>query len=683
MFSAPIHAIFTSIGILGIGHYLWSLIKHESSRKYSDDFQEHPALTLGICWFLGYFMYEGILLLTALCQFFWPPIILTMEAFITILGGSWLYFQRKNLLQSPKIPLPEIIIFLALSSFVFFLNLYPSYDVDSLAFYFSIIQQWLEHGGKTFSHFNDIRRSVPIGENYIYALGFALQPHSTFFQQLIHAISKIMLMSCVYGGLCSLNIGIFALIGVALIAAEDHIVGSGVNEYVRINMPISASVFIMGYGMFLFFTHKRKEFLIIGILAAFNFISCKYLGLSYFGCLMIVLLLWIFTRQEWKNILFSYQRYPQTLIILIAAAFFTSIPYVYNFFVTGTPFYPSSIGAHSSLYFDSTAVALARGWHYHLNLMEALKSLSAFMVWPGILASKSLLPLALLSSLFLIFAKSRTKLFFNSGMSFFLMSLIAIILTETYLVFEMRYYRYGIGLYVSAATFLIFFIFQSIIDQYKFLQKIQKIIATLLVLFVSIYCMRCELKNTPSSRPTPQQIMTFLTGKISVEEIINNRLPKQHAVYQQIQEENINNQTVGFFLPFNWPQTYYPVRGKNIGFINSAAFPSVTYFNDGLFAQALLDTKIDVIINGLVHSPDYPLKGGAVYKVITQCTETSSSKEIEIIHLSKPCLEEFAKRKSIQEGQNNLNNALKLVAELPRYEPFNPPEYGGPSRIIK
>jgi len=78
-----------------------------------------------------------------------------------------------------------------------------------------------------------------------------------------------------------------------------------------------------------------------------------------------------------------------------------------------------------------------------------------------------------------------------------------------------------------------------------------------------------------------------------------------------LNKSEINPSKLGFLLPFNWPHALYPVKGKNIAFINAPGIKSEVYFDEGLFAEALLKEDIVYVFNRLAKGPDYPLGGGS------------------------------------------------------------------------
>ena len=89
-------------------------------------------------------------------------------------------------------------------------------------------------------------------------LGFALDPHSTVFAQLMHGISKVMLIVGVYGAARSLGVGTLALLAAALVASDEHIVASGANGSVR-PRPVGADLIYGIFALVIFIAKSEKN----------------------------------------------------------------------------------------------------------------------------------------------------------------------------------------------------------------------------------------------------------------------------------------------------------------------------------------------------------------------------------------------------------------------------------------
>ncbi|HOW35842.1 MAG TPA: hypothetical protein PL155_05450 [Candidatus Omnitrophota bacterium] len=686
-----LYAFLTAIGVFGIGHFLWTILRQESNSISGQDsdnnFSENSFLAFGISWFLGYFCYEGILSTLSVIHLFNPLGVTITGSTLTLLGYYWIFFRKnfsKEFAKKISTPRWEFIVLGAMAGFLFFWNLYPTFDCDALSFYFPMIQQFLDHGGKFFSRFADVRFLVPPGENLLYALGFAWHPHSTVFPQIIQGLSKVMLLFCVYGAARSLGAGVFSLAAAAFVVSEEHIVASGANVSVHINIILAFSIFLSLFGFFVFLTARKKEYFFLAAISVFNAMACKYLGVAYLGCFLIITALSFFANKElYAARKLSFKKQPATILSLAAAVFFASISYIYSWITTGTPLFPASLGPLRSPFYDNAVMTIGTQYHYHLNLSDALKNVTAFMVWPGILPSKILLPLALGTSLLAMLFLGKKHRFFFYGLSFFIMSIIVIILQAMYMVFEMRYYRFGIGVYSLACAFFLAFIFHLFLERSKILKKWEKPLSISLILLICIYCIRYSFDVMGSSRPYAEDVVKFLTFQKSESQIIAERYPKVPESYAAYKKANLDPKQLALFLPFNWPYTFYPVKGQHIGFSGSAAFPSVTYFNEGLFARALLDKNFRYIFNRYATERDYPLAGGAVYNVLNQCAHPISEEQKDILMLSETCLEKIAAKKDLQDAQGRLDRALSKIKSHPPYAPFNPPPYGGSSEVIK
>lgn len=687
MYTIIFYSVLTSIGILGLGNYLWTRIKNES-HAFADhhDFTENFYLDLGASWLIGYFCYEGLFNILSITHLFYPTTITILGAILTGIGYLWIFKSRKSLAQSfqkSSQPYWHIGVLILMQGFLLFWNLYPAFDVDSLAFYFNVVQNLLLHGGREFSAFTDIRQTVPVGENTLFALGFAIAPHSTLFTQIIHGISKVMMVFGVYGAARAFGAGIFSLAAAAFIVSEEHLLASGANASVRINMILTMSVFFIGFGLFTFARTHKKEYLYLALIAVFDILTCKYVGVNYLICFLLTTVAWlIFHPQLRESFQFSLKKQRFTIYALATMGMFALIPYAYNLVATGTPFFPATFGPLSSPYYDTVAGELARDWHYHLSLPDAIKNVSVFMVWPGVLAAKILLPLALMSCLFAFLAKKKEERLFSDGMVFFAMSLLIVILTETYVVFEMRYYRYGIGIYALASTFLLCFLTRSLL-QSDVLKKFEKLVCGGLVILICLYCVKYSFDVMGHGRPKAKEIVAFLSGQTSEAQIIKERYDHADTLFAKLQALSPDPKHTAFLLTFDWPQTFYPVAGKNIAYINTGGFHSKVYFNEGLFAQRLIDENITFVFNELAVDNNYPFPGGAAYNVFIQCGQANLNSTQSLITLSRPCLEKLAQHKDTNDAQQRLDKALATVRALPKYDPFNIPTYGGPSNVIK
>ena len=688
-----VYAAFVALGVLGCGNCLWSRMTRESRSSAlapaAHPLTENVALTWGISWFIGYFFYEGILSLLLMCQLFQPGIVVITGVVLSCLGIFWLLRQKRDICRAlfdRSSPWLEIFLLGAMALFVLFWNLYPAFDVDSLAFYFTAIQQFLEKGGRFFSPFSDIRHSVPLGENYLYALGFAVRSQSTIFPQLLHGFSKVMFLMCVYGVAKSLGAGFFSLVAAALVLSEEHLLASGANMFVRINTSLTFSLFLLCVSLLLLHRTQRHHFAALAFAAGCYAMLCKYLGIAYFLCgaaiFFLILLARKGTGKTFRDVL-SFKRKPFTMSIVAASAVFAALPYLYNYIVTGTPVFPAAVGPFQSPHYDSVASEISRLWHYHLSLPQVLKNITAFMVWPGILPSKILTPVALLASVFTILAGKDNMAHFKTGMAFLLTSIGVITLNGLYMVFEMRYYRYGIGMYALACTFLLLFLLRSVFGQNLWLQRSQNIAGRVFVVLVCGFCVSYSFNVMGASRPSAKEIIAFVSNQVSEEDIVAQRYPKAFAQYRRLMLQNLPNEKMAFLLSFSWPHTLYPVAGKDIAFLHSAAFPSDVYYNDGLFAKALLKNNVKYVFNQLVSEKGYPLEGRSVYHVLDQCGQSLTQDGEDILELSESCLRDLAAAPDKAQAQQSLQQALGKIRSYPEYDPFNPPAYGGPFAVIK
>ena len=191
------YAIVTAIGMVGLGHIFWTVIKTNCPAPKLSAPVEHPLFIVGLSFFLGYLLYEEFLYLLAAVQLFRPVMVTLMGTLLSVTGIGWLYRQNLSLKKQVQVlvasPL-ETAVLASMLLFVYFWNLYPMYDVDSMHDYLPSIVNLLKHGGLYFSPYEWVNYFMGRGENMVYALGLALNPKSSVFAQLLHGISKVMLM---------------------------------------------------------------------------------------------------------------------------------------------------------------------------------------------------------------------------------------------------------------------------------------------------------------------------------------------------------------------------------------------------------------------------------------------------------------------------------------------------------
>ena len=89
-----LYVILIAVGVLGVGHWFWDRIKKESLSAVVNNtdggFNENPFLTISISWFLGYFIYEGILQIMAAGHLFYPAAVLLLGAALSAAGWAWI-----------------------------------------------------------------------------------------------------------------------------------------------------------------------------------------------------------------------------------------------------------------------------------------------------------------------------------------------------------------------------------------------------------------------------------------------------------------------------------------------------------------------------------------------------------------------------------------------------------------
>jgi len=686
LFIIFLYVLWIALGIVGVGHFVWSRCTKKIKEEPSD-FASHSLLTLSILWLLGYFFYEGFLSLLSVTHLFYPVFVTALGVILSGAGVIWLVRESKfrffAVLKKENSPF-ELAVLTGLCAFVFFWNIYPTFDVDSLASYFITINNFLQNGGRTFERFADVRLSMPLGENLLYAFGFALNPHSTLFAQLMHGVSKVMLILGVYGAARSLGAGNLALLAAALIASNEHIVASGANLSVRINVQLAQALFLAFFSLFIFIAKRRKAYLFLSLLAVLNAVSCKFLGLVYLAVILLILGIVLFLHKKLRDDAWLLlKKEPRCLAVLALGVLFLCPNYLYNWYATGSPFFPASIGPFQSIFYDPVSAELGRRFHYGITFPEALKNVTAFMVWPGILPMKMLFPLILLSGAAAIFLQKNLERSLKYGLCFSLISITMVLLQALYMTFEMRYYRFGIGIYALSCTLLVLFLFQSFIENFK-LKKIEKTLSVVLIIFACWYCIRDSFDTMGRQRPSVSDIMDFAFGKKTEYQIIDKYQPDIQAKAANLNSLNIPLNELGVFVGLHWPHVYYPVAGYHLGLVQTAAVPSEAYFDEGLMADEFKRKGIRYIFNdNIILKPDDPWTNAKVYSLLLDCGRPMLSGDWSILELSQPCLDKWIAKKDLASGQKRLGENMARLRSEERYVPFNIPPFGGYSGIYR
>lgn len=671
------YAIVTAIGMVGLGNIFWSVIKNNCPSPRPSAPTEHPLFIVGLSFFLGYLLYEELLYLLAAVQLFRPVTVTIAGGLLTATGIGWLIRRKLELQKQAQVlvasPL-ETVVLAAMIIFVYFWNLYPMYDVDSMHDYLPSIVNLLKHGGLYFSPYEWVNYFMGRGENMVYALGLALTPKSSVFAQLVHGISKVMLMLTVYGAARTLGLGTLSLLTPALILSEEHIIASGTNGHVHINIPYALSLFFIYYSIVIFLKHQNYRYFYISLNAVLFAILCKYAALYHFLLYGILILAIAILHQDIRHQLWK----PPTLALVsfqLPAILIATIPFLFRWTQTGSPVFPIDLGPFHTPYYDSSVQILLKLFNYGISPFDALKTISSFMVWPGILPSKILFPVAFLAASVQLLTTKSPPNHFVYGSIFLILSVAIVLLQQITFVFEMRYYRFGIAIYALSATFLIDSILQQCFVHHDWLQPFAMLGTWAIVVLVGIYCVRYSF-DVMRDRATSTEIIQFINGTVSEADILEKHYPKYKDSYRQLLALDLDDKHLGLLLEMGWPEFIYPVPGQQIAFGKTGAIPSQAYFDEGSFAQELHKQGIRMVFNQSAADSDYPFPGGSAYAVLQRCGRPLVASTIEYLELSAECLIQLAAKPNIAAGSEKLNAAITGMELKPTYSPFNPPPYG-------
>ncbi len=668
------YAIVTAIGMVGLGHIFWTVIKTNCPAPKLSAPVEHPLFILSLSFFLGYLLYEEFLYLLAAVQLFRPVMVTLMGTLLSVTGIGWLYRQNFSLKKQVQVlvasPL-ETAVLASMLLFVYFWNLYPMYDVDSMHDYLPSIVNLLKHGGLYFSPYEWVLHFGPRAENLIYALGFAVKQDSSIFAQQIHGISKVMLLLSVYGAAKTLGLESLSLLAPAFILSEEHIIASGTNVHVHINIAYVLALLLMYYSVVIWAKYENLRYFWISFNAGLFAILCKYAALYHLVVYVAIIIVVCILHRDIRSALFLKSK-PRLGMLQIAVTLMATIPFLYRWSTTGSPFYPFNLGPFETNYYDAVYQFLLSGDAWTLSLPDALKNLTAFMVWPGILSLKILGALALLTACTTILANKTPNKFVVHAYILFTISVLLVIVQQISLAGEMRYYRFGIGIYALSATFFVKSILLEVLSFLNWPRIFSSLATWITIVLVSSYCALYSF-DVMNHRATYQDIIDFTTGKTSEPEIMNQRWPP--GTYSQLHTIALEESELGLILTMGWPEFVHPVPGRQIGFAKTGALPSYAYFDAGSFAYELQERGIKTIFNQLADSPNYPFPGGVAYGVFQKCGHPLIEGSTELLGLSPICLKDLARKRNSAAGVAILNNIIKDIQSRPTYRPFVTPPY--------
>ena len=670
------YAIVTAIGMVGLGNIFWSVIKTSCPSPKHSAPTEHPLFIVGLSFFLGYLLYEEFFYLLAAAQLFSEALVTIAGGLLTVTGIGWLIRKKLNLQKQARIlvasPL-ETAVLTSMFMFVYFWNLYPMYDVDSMHDYLPSIVNLLKHGGLYFSPYEWVIHFGPRAENMVYGLGLALKPDSSIFPQQIHGISKVMMLLIVYGAARTMGLESLSLLAPAFIMSEEHIVASGTNVHVHINMAYALALFLMYYSIFHWIKHENLRYFWISLNAALFAILCKYNALYHLVLYVVIITVMCILHRDIRRALLL-QVKPRIGILQTVVSLVATIPFLFRFSTTGSPFFPINVGPFKTNYYDDVYQFLLSVDAWALSFSDAIKNLTAFMVWPGILSLKILGGLALLSACTTLLVAKNAHKFVKHGFIFFILTVLIVIVQQISMAGEMRYYRFGIGIYAISATFFIAAILLEVFALLTWPKFFTTLATWLTIVSVSLYCVRYSF-DVMRHRATYQNIIAFTSGTISESAIMAERWPP--GSYSTLQNLALNERELGLLLTMGWPEFVNPVPGRQIAFGKTGALPSYAYFDTGSFAYELQLHGIKTVFNQLANSSDYPFPGGVAYEVLQQCGHPLIEASTEFLELSSICLEDLASQRNSAAGVAILNSIIKDIQSRPTYRPFVTPPFGG------
>ena len=672
--------------ILGWGSWLWQKIVRADGAGKSP---YHPLFSLGVIWFLGYAYSEAYLSLLAAVQLFGSKTIWFASLPLYLLG-LWLFFVNvRKQLKTVKFfntnadGIFSVLILTVASGFVFFWNIYPTIDVDSLATYFAYIKNMLQNGGYYFSRFDDVRLYNPLGDNLIYAFGFSLGQGSLVYAQLIHGLSKVFLLFIGFGFGRYFGLNRAAVLVPLLMLSEEHWLASGANYYVRLNTMFVFAIGVWALGLAAWIKDRRPSAALLVIASSLMGISCKYFALPLLpiGLLVIGLTGGVTVLSHVKP-----------LLALTPLLFGASATYIRSWIFTGSPFFPASLGPLKTTIYDQAAQTVGMLNHYRLDPRNALINFSIFTAWTRILPLKWIPAFCMANGLLLAIRRVRPTKVLTTAFALSIICVAFVMYQEMYIVFEVRYYRFP--LLLQSVTFALLVAglinqlrdvagnaFKSVAERIS--ETVRRVVTTAaiwgFVLLCTIYCMNYSFNVMYDTRGSAKEIGKLIVGSLTEEQILKRHHGNYIKMWNDLNAAGLNNRSTGYFTIFSWPAFLSPLEGLNLSFFQTAAMPSYMYFDEGSFAAELVQLGIKRIINQKINA-SYPIGSKAVFSVISKCGKKVPDKAY-LLDLNEKCLSKLAEKSDTKKAIAYMEQAIAELVKRPKYEPFVPPWYNGLSGL--
>lgn len=659
----------------------------------------HPLQFVSVGWVLGYFLLESALTALGCLHLFYPATVVGLSIASIIFGAAaQLRTKPRNSLplEFRKLARPDVAGLIAICGFVFFWNLYPSFDIDSLNNYYHAVRSLFEHGGFYYAPTNYIALSLPLSPNFLYASGFVLFPDSLLYPQLLHGVGKVFAVLFVYGTGLRWGLKPFeALIAPILMASEEHFLASGANSFVRVADQMLAGFSLLGVGFVEMFIGNYAGGFVTAILGASVAAAGKYLGVAFPPLVWGVATLQVALKWRAEEPAIGLRKFFKTkqptfstaLKAGVLISFLASLIYLKNWALTGSPVYPAQLAFIEPRDYDRVTREVGRFFQYALPLGLALKSFSAFFVWPGVLSTK-ILPamLAGVCSAELVVRKKLSRLT-KISLSLFPLLLLFVLILEVFCVYEMRYHRYYLGVSSLAASLLIISsidliaeILSTFLRSNKFAHFSRTLLLAAVVPGLALFSYKYSFDVMGPTRPTAGQIVDFLKNRVTEKEIFKIYDPYREVV-SRIRDSGANDSNMGYIAPMNWPVYLAKLPGHNFSFFLTAAMPALSFFDEGLIAREFLKHQLRYFFIYGKDVQSYPQKSGTFGRLLATCgvrkLPPTADIDFYFYELNSECLTRLAANADVQKANTRMQTMLENLRRHPAYNPFNVPLYSG------
>ena len=362
-----------------------------------------------------------------------------------------------------KFSIPKTI-FIGLLLIFIFRNLYFLVDVDSHSTYLFAQKLWLAKGSSILGDIaTDIRIFAPHFNAVPYALGLAISSGDTLFPQLVVASWSVVVLLLVYGYVSYRLNQWYGVASVMLVLFDEQFFYSGANSCCIINSALIAFLFASAYN-FLESRSQNSPFRFLLALVFLGHLMANKYQLAY--VFVSFLILGIFIQPKPMDKIINIWNHRQYLYLFLGSAFFVSLWYWKNYFITGVPTFPILAGQLGIWGWNIQMTdVFNKVYAGGLNIELIIKYISYLFIWSGVLTAKIVilfilsLPFILIVSLVRSNIEKETLIQLAYWFSLSVLFIIGLCLAS---FVDPRHYRYGTAIFVVAAVVMMDYIFMAL-----------------------------------------------------------------------------------------------------------------------------------------------------------------------------------------------------------------------------